>query len=68
MCFIQRTKKKKYINNYYWQKPNMVKLIALVGLENETTLKRLGMNLEKVFKLRHDYLYSPLLVIVLRLI
>ena len=50
--------RKKYINKYYWQRPNMVKLIELVRSENETTLKRLSMYLEKAFKLRHDCLYS----------
>ena len=60
MCFIQRTTKKVelYINKYYWQRPNMIKLIELVRSENETTLKRLSMYLEKAFKLRHDCLYS----------
>ena len=36
----------------------MIKLIELVRSENETTLKRLSMYLEKALKLRHDCLYS----------
>ena len=50
--------KKGYINKYYWQRPNMIKLIELIRSENETSLKRMSMYLEKAFKLRHDCLYS----------
>ena len=56
--FYTKNYEKKYINKYYWQRPNMMKLIELVRSENESTLKRLSMYLEKAFKLRHGYLYS----------
>ena len=57
-CVLYKELRKKYINKYYWQRLNMIKLIELVRSENETTLKRLSMYLGKAFKLRHDCLYS----------
>ena len=57
-CDLYKELRKKYIKRYYWQRPNMMKLIELVTSENNNTIKRLSVYLEKAFKLRYDCLYS----------
>ena len=46
--------RKRYINKYYWRRPNMPKFIQLLCTEHCKTLKNLSVFIEKAFQLRKE--------------
>ena len=44
----------KYINKYYWRRPNVPKFIQLLSTEHYKTLKNLSVFVEKAFQLSKD--------------
>ena len=51
-CPLYAELRKKYIQRYYWQRPNMPKFIELLCIEQCKTLKQLNVFIEKAFQLR----------------
>ena len=57
-CSLYDDLRKLYIKTYYWRHPNMYKFVQLMTTENKTILQRLGMFLEKAFKVRANELFN----------
>ena len=53
-CSMYIDLRRRYINRYYWQRPNMLKFIELLSTEHGKTLKNLSVFIEKGFKLRKE--------------
>ena len=56
-CQLYSDLRKKYISNYYWRRPSIVKLLELLNSDNQTRIRRLGAFIHQAFKLRTDLLY-----------
>lgn len=53
-CTLFKDLRKRYINKYYWGRPNMPKFIELFTTENSKVLTNLGIFVQKAFKLRNE--------------
>lgn len=52
-CQLYQELREKYINKYYWRRPNMLKLTQLFLSENERVLKNLSLYIYKAFEIRN---------------
>ncbi len=46
-----------YIKQYYWRRPNMVKFMELLQIENTNIVRNLGIYICKAFQIRNQQLY-----------
>ena len=53
-CTLFQTLGKTYIKKYFWNRPNMPKLIELITTANIIMLKNLSVYIEKAFRLRNE--------------
>ena len=53
-CPLYAELRKRYINKYFWRRPNMPKFIQLLCTEHCKTLKNLSVFIEKAFQLRKE--------------
>ena len=49
--------RKKFIAKYYWNRPNMIKFIALINNNNESCIRKLSTFIFQAFKLRSELVY-----------
>ena len=53
-CILFKDLRKRYINKYYWERPNMPKFIELFTTENSKVLTNLGTFVQKAFEPRNE--------------
>ena len=53
-CDLYKDLRKTYIAKYFWGRPNMLKFIELLSSDRKSTICKLGIFVEKAFKLRKD--------------
>lgn len=53
-CPLYTDLRKRYINKFFWARPNMLKFIELISISHGKTLKQLSVFIEKAFQLRKE--------------
>ena len=56
-CPLYTELRRKYIPNYYYRRPSMLKLVELINTHNSRLLKKLGSFIYHAFKTRNEHLY-----------
>ena len=57
-CNMYKELRKRYIPEYYYKRPNMLKLSELFKTKNERILRNLGLYVRKAFVIRSEILYN----------
>jgi hypothetical protein len=57
-CPLYSELRTKYISSRYTNRPNMFKFLELINSENKTIITKLGIFLEKAFRVRNEFIYG----------
>ena len=57
-CKLYTVIRKNYINKYYWNRPNMQKLISLINSQNENDVRKLALFIYKAFDIRKEHVFA----------
>ena len=53
-CPLYTDLRKRYINKFFWTRPNMLKFIELMSIDHGNMLKQLSVFIEKAFQRRKE--------------
>ena len=53
-CHLYTDLRKRYINKFFWTRPNMLKFIELMSIDHGNMLKQLSVFIEKAFQWRKE--------------
>jgi hypothetical protein len=57
-CPIYNSLRKKYIKQYHWKRPNILKFKSLMSAANDNEVKNLALFIHKSFKVRNTYVLN----------